>query len=123
MQLVTLYVTVNITPMHNSPPSIPTNDDVSPAEEATLPGRIQSPTSEHLLPLSHHQPVETEITMPHRLGEVSLTSTKDPLSVLDQADEAMKRIGRSNTCEMAVRRIKWVMDTLGPIAEVRVIPF
>jgi hypothetical protein len=122
MQLVTLYVTVNITPMHNSPPSIPTNDDVSPAE-ATLPGRIQSPTSEHLLPLSHHQPVETEITMPQSLEEVSLTSTKDPRSVLDQADEAMKRIGRSNTCEIAVRRIKWVMDTLSPIAEVRVMPF
>ena len=40
-----------------------------------------------------------------------------------QADESMKRIDGSNTWERAVRRIKWVMDTLGPIAEVRVMPF
>ena len=54
---------------------------------------------------------------------MSPTSTKDLRSALDQTDEALKQIDRSDTCEMAVRRIKWVMDTLGPIAEVRVIPF
>jgi hypothetical protein len=118
-------MTVNIKPptLYNSPPCISTEDDDSPAEEAILPGRIQPPTSEHLLPLSHHQPVETETIMPQSREEVSLANTTDPRSALDQADEAIKGIGRSNTCEMAVRRIKWVMDTLSPIAEVRVIPF
>jgi hypothetical protein len=127
-QPVTLYITVNITPSnpYNSPPSIPTEDVDSPAEEATIPGRIQLPAPEHLLPLSHHQSVETGNTMPQNREELSPTSTKNPRFTLDQADEAMKRIvpiDRSNTWEKAVGRIKWVMDTLGPIAEVRVIPF
>jgi hypothetical protein len=123
---VTLYITVNITPpdLCNSPPCIPTEDDDSPAE-ATITGRIQVPVSEHLPPLSHHQPVETDNTMPQSPEEVLPTSTKNPRFALDRADESMKQIvpvDRSNTWERAVGRIKWVMDTLGPIAEVRVIP-
>ncbi len=126
-QPVTLYITVNITPpnLFNSPPSIPTEDDDSPAEEATIPGRIQVPALEHLLPLSHHQPFETGNTIPQSPEEMSPTSTKNPRFALDRADEAMERIvaiDRSNTWEKAVGRIKWVMDTLGPIAEVRLIP-
>jgi hypothetical protein len=122
MQPATLYVTVHVPPptVYNSPSSLPTEVEVSPAEEATLPGRIQSP---HPLPLSHHQPVETEITIPKSREEVSLTSTRDPRSGIHQADEAMKQIDRSDMCEGAIRRIKWVMDTLSPVAEVRVIPF
>ncbi len=119
MQPVTLYITVNITPPNlcNSPPCIPTEDEDSPAEEATRPGRIQVPAP--------HQPVETGNTMSRGREEVSPTSTKNknPRFALDRADEAMKRIDRSNTWERAVGRIKWVMDTLGPIAEVRVMPF
>jgi len=95
-QPVTLYITVNITPPD-------------------------------LLPLSHHQPIETETgnTMPQSREEVSPSSTRNPLSAMHRADESVKRIvptDRSNTWERAVGRIKWVMDTLGPIAEVRVIP-
>jgi hypothetical protein len=124
-QPVTLYITLNITPPNlcNSPPCIPTEDDDSPAEEATVPGRIQFPAPEHLLPLSDHQPVETGNTMPQSQEEMSPgTSTKN----LHRADESMKRIvpnDRSNTWERAIGRIRWVMDTLGPIAGVRVIPF
>jgi hypothetical protein len=64
--------------------------------------------------------------MPHSREEASLTSTKNPRRALHRADESMKRIvpiDRSNTWERALGRIKRVMDTLGPIAEVRVIPF
>ena len=125
---VTLYITVNITRpnLYNSPPSIPTKYDDSPAEEATIPGRIQFPTPEHLFPVSHHQLVETGNTMPQSREEVSPTSTDDPRFALHQADESIKRIvpiDGSNTWVRAVGRIKWVMDTLGPIAEVRVAPF
>jgi hypothetical protein len=133
---VTLYVTVNITPptLYNSAPRIPTADDGSPAEEAPITGRIQSPSPspspspEHPLPLSHHQSVETGITMPQSQEAMSYTTTgaKNPRLALHQAEEAMNRIGRSNTWETresAVVKIKWVMDTLGPIAEVSVIPF
>ena len=101
MQPATLYIEVNITSptLYSSRASIPTDDGSSPAEEAPIPGRTQPPSGpspEHPLPL--------------RLA-------------LDQADEAMKRIDRSNTWQGAVGKIKWVMDTLSPIAEVRGIPF
>jgi hypothetical protein len=60
------------------------------------------------------------------MEEMLPTDTKNPHLPLHRADEAMKRIipiDGSNTWEKAVGRIKWVMDTLGPISEVRVIPF
>jgi hypothetical protein len=127
-QPVTLHLTINIIPpnLNNNPPSIPTGDDDSPAQEATIPGGIQSPALEPLLPASHHQRVETGSTMPQSQEEVSSTSTRHHPLALDRADEAMKRIvpiDRSNTWQGAVGRIKWVMDALGPIAEVRLIPF
>jgi hypothetical protein len=123
-QSVTLYITVNITPpsLHNSPV---VRDD-SPVEEATIPGRIQSPVPEHALPLSPYKPVETGNTMPQSREDASRASTEDPHLALLRADESMKRvvpIDGSNTWEKAIGRIKWVMDTLGPIAEVRVILF
>ena len=123
-QPVTLYTTVKITPptLYNSPPSIPT-DDYSPAEEAPIAERIQFPTPEHPLPLSYDQPVETGNNKPQTREELSpSTGTMNPRLALDKADDAMKTIGRSNTWEGAVGRIKWVMDTLSPIAEVRVTP-
>ena len=127
-QPVTLYITINVTPPNlcNSPPCISTEDDDSPADEATIPGRIQFPVPEHHLPLSHRQNVETGNTVPRSREEVSPTGIKNPRIALDRTDEAMERIvpiDGSNTWERAVGRIKWVMDTLSPIAEVRVIPF
>jgi hypothetical protein len=129
-QSVTLYITINITPpdLYSGPPSTtPIEDDDSPVNdsEATIPGRVQAPAPEHLLPLSHHLPVETGNTVPQIQEEVS-PSTEIPHFSLDQADEAMDRIipiDQSNAWERAVRNIKWVMDTLSPIAEVRVILF
>jgi len=127
-QPVTLYIKVNITPpnLNNRPSSIPTEGGDSHAEEATIPGPIQFPAPEHLLPLSHHQPVENGNTIPQSREEVSRNSTKNLRPALDQADEVMERIvpiDRSNTSERVVGRMKWVMDTLGPIAGVRLIPF
>lgn len=122
---VTLYIKVNITPLiqYDSLPSIPTKDDYSPAEEATIPGRIQFPVPEHVLPLSHHKPVETGNTMLQSWKEMSPTGTENPRFALHRADESVKRIvssDRSNTWERAAWRIKWMMHTLSPIAEVRV---
>ena len=60
--------------------------------------------------------------MPQSREEMSPTSAKNPRFALDQADDAIKWMVttvRSNTCEWVVGRIKWVMDTLGPVAEVR----
>ena len=124
---VKLYITINIIPptLYNSPPGVPPVDDDSPAEGAIIRGRIQLPTPEHPLPSSHDQSVETG-NKPQSREEVSLTSTTNPRLALDRADEAMKRIvpfNRLDGWEGAVRRIKWVADTLGPIGEVRMTPF
>jgi hypothetical protein len=114
-QPVILYISLNIAPpnLYNSPPSMPTADVDFPTEKATIPRRTQPPSPEHPMPLSHHQPVEAGNSMP----------PKNPRLALKRADQAMKRMDRSNTWQGAVGRIKWVMDALGPIAEVRVIPF
>ena len=116
---------IKITPptLYSSPPSIATEHDGNPAEEAPMTGRIQPPSPEHPLPLLHHQPVETDKTKPQSREEASPASTKDFRHALDQADRAMKQMDRSNTWQGAVGRVKWVMDTLSPIAEVRTIPF
>jgi hypothetical protein len=123
-QPVTLYITVNITPptLYNSPPSIPTAVDGPPAEETPIRGRIRPSSPEHPLPLSHHKPVESGNNKPQSREEAPSTSTEDR-SALDRADHAIKQMDRLNTLKGAVGRIKWVMDTLRPIAEVRVIPF
>ncbi len=57
--------------------------------------------------------------MPQDQGETSLVE-KAQIGLV-RADEVEKSIDRSNTWEGAVGKIKWVMDTLSPVAEVRVI--
>ena len=69
---------------------------------------------------------ETENAIPQSWEELSPTSTTNSHSALNSADEALKwvvSIDRSKTWERALARIKWVMDTLGSIAEVHIIPF
>jgi hypothetical protein len=131
----TLYVTVNIKPpsptLHNSPvspPSIPTADDGSPAEEARILTRTQTPSLEHPLLLSDQQTVDAGNNEPQSREVASPASIKDLrlAQALDEADEAINRVvptDRSNTWEGAVAKMKWVMDTLGPIAGVSVMPF
>jgi hypothetical protein len=125
-QPVTLYITVNITPpnLYNSPSSIQLEDGGSRTEKATIPGRIQSPAADPPLPLPHSLPVRTGPPMPE--SREGMSPTEDFLFALDRANESMKLIipiDRSNTWERAVWRINWVMETLSPIAEVRVTPF
>ncbi len=134
MQPITLYLTITVS-ANTASPILPINPhniliegDDSPAEEATKPsmspdsgGPIQSTAPEPLLPLHDHFSVEIGATTSHSQAEA--LPTEGPLIVLRRADEAMKPFDRSNTWEMAVGRIQWMMDTLGPIAEVRVMSF
>ena len=121
MQPATLHIAIKVTPptLNNSRPGLPTKDDNFPANEATMPGRIQSTSPERPLSL---QPVEAGNDKPQSREEASNANSKDLRLAIDQADQAMKRIDRSNSWQGAVGRVKWVMDTLSPIAEVRVIP-
>ncbi len=125
MQPITLYLTMTVSTTMASPILL---GDEAPAEGATRPsmspdsgGPIQSTAPDPLLPLPDHFSVEIGVPTSHSQAEVS--PTEDPVIALRRADEAMRPIDRSNTWEMAVGRIMWVTDTLGPIAEVRVMSF
>jgi len=54
-------------------------------------------------------------------GQAEMSPTEKALIALRRADEAKKPINRKNTWKGAVGRIKRVMDTVSPIAEVRAI--
>ena len=105
------------------PPSIPTEGDDTQAGEVLEPttpsdskGLGQSTESEHP---PDHLLVEGVTPMPQDLGEMSLVD--EAQISLDLAEQAKKSINRSNSWEGVVGRIKWVMDTLSPVAGVRVI--
>ncbi len=129
-QPVTLYMTITVSSnmaspiFPNSPQKLPTKGDDSPAEESTKPsivpdsgGPIQSTAPEPLLPSSDPLPVQTDTPMPDGQAEVSLT--EKALIAVRRADEAKKPIDRANTWKGAVSRIKWVMDTVSQVVEVR----
>ncbi len=54
-------------------------------------------------------------------GQAVMSPTEKALTALRRADEVKKPIDRKNTWKGVVGRIKWVMDTVSPIAEVRAI--
>jgi hypothetical protein len=107
-------------------PNIPTEGDDTLAREVLEPTTVpdsrglgQATESEHPLSLHDHLPVEGIIPMPQDQGEMSLV--EEAQTSLDLAEQAKKSIDRSSTWEGVVGRIKWVMDTLSPVAGVRVI--
>ena len=111
--------------LYKSLSSVPTKVDDSPAEEDTIPGRILFPAPEHFSSPSNRQTIEYGNTIPQSREEMLPTRTKNSGFALQLADEDMEQIvpnDRSNTWEGAVGRVKWVMDTFGPIAEVRTYP-
>ncbi len=106
---------------------MPIKGDDTPAEEATKPsmapdsgGPIQSTTPERLLPSPDPLSVETDTPMP--VGQAEIPPIEKALIALRRADEAKKPIDRANTWKGVVSSIKWVMDTVSPIVEVRAIP-
>ncbi len=126
---VTLYLTITVSAdlpppiIPNNAPEIPTKGDEIPPAEAIKPSMAPDsggPTaSEPLLPSSDPLSVETCTPMPD--GQAELSPTEKALIALRRADEAKRPIDRANTWEGAISRIKWVMDTVSPIAEVRAI--
>ncbi len=82
-------------------------------------GPDQSAAPERRLPPPDLLPVQSSTPMPQDLGETSLVE-KARID-LDRADEVKKSLDRSNTWEGTVGKIKWVMDTLSPVAEVCII--
>ena len=128
-QPVTLNLRVSVSTNRASTgahPDIATEGDDNPTEAVPTLTVVpdsrapdQSTESNHPLPPPDHVPIQSTTAMPQDQGETSLTE-KAQIG-LDRADELEKSIDRSDTWEGVVGRIKWLMDTLGPVAGVRVI--
>ena len=106
-------------------PSILTEGDDSPSQEvhtptATPDSRVpdQSTEPEPPLPTTDNLPVQGSTTVPRDQGQICLV--KEAQDGIDRADELEKSIDGSDTWEGVVGRIKWLMDTLSPVAGVRV---
>ncbi|KAH9047040.1 hypothetical protein EDB84DRAFT_1673774, partial [Lactarius hengduanensis] len=120
---VTLDLTITVLADGTSPSDphiIPTEGDDAPAEDFPQPtmapdssGPDRPSAPGHLSHPPDHRPVESSTLMPQDQGETSVVEKHQIVSV-DQVEEV---IDRSNTWEGAVGRIKWVMDTLSPVAE------
>jgi len=82
-------------------------------------GPSQSTAPEPLLPSPGPLFVDTGTPVPD--GQAEMSPTEKALIVLHRADEAMKPIDRANTWKGTISRIKWVAETVSPIAEVRTI--
>ncbi len=82
-------------------------------------GPIQSTATERPLPSPDPLSIESGTPMPD--GQAEMSPTEKALIALRRADLSKEPIDRKNTWKGAVGRIKWVMDTVSPIAEVRAI--
>ncbi|KAH8997055.1 hypothetical protein EDB83DRAFT_927917 [Lactarius deliciosus] len=132
---VTLYLTVIVSPNTTSGTILPlilpinapiiqsnTIDDspsgeaeVSVAQESMDPTRSAITTgSDTLSPPTDHHPSEINAPIPPAADRRGLSPA---VSALDGADGAMATMNLSNKLEGALGRIKWVMDTVSPVAE------
>jgi hypothetical protein len=126
-QPVTMNLRITVTSNSTSasvPPNILAGGD-NPAEEAPtptvtpdsrLPGR--STEIEHPIPPPGCLPGVGGAPLPQGQGDMPLV--KEARIGLDRADEVEKSVDSSDTWEGVVRRVKWLMDTLSPVAGVRV---
>ena len=135
VQPVTLYLTIAVSANATSRPILPINAidaiatdvDASPMEQATEPAIASAQDSfettpfivaaapEPLSPLMDHVPIGTSSPIPPDVREAMSPAE----SALDDAYKATNAINLTSAWEGAVERIKWVMDTVSPVAGVR----
>ena len=133
-QPVILYLTIAVSAKATSHPILPYNPtnaiatevDVSPMEQATKTTMGQDLTEttpfvvatapEHLSPPTDHVPIETSIPI---LPVPDFRVAMSPAEKLHDADKAMTTINLLQTWEGVLGRVKWVMDAVSPVAEVR----
>lgn len=108
-------------------PQIPAQGDDSPAGELPKPtmaadsrGPDRPTAAEPPSPPPDH-PLVQGTPVPPDQAEMSLSDSEKAQISLDRADQAEKSIDGSNTWQGVVGRVKFVMDTLSPVAGVRVI--
>ncbi|KAH9024759.1 hypothetical protein EDB85DRAFT_252379 [Lactarius pseudohatsudake] len=128
---VTLYLTVIVSPNTTSGTILPINAPIvqsstindshsgeagaSVTQESMTPTRSAITTgSETLSPPTGRLPSEMNTPIPSASDRRGLSPVE---SALDGAGEATATMNLSNKWEGAVGRIKWVMDTVSPVAE------
>jgi len=134
-QPVILYLTFTVSANATSYPILPINATnaiatdvhVSPMGQATKPTMAQdsidttpfavATAPESLSPPTDHVPIEISTPIPQVHDVRAAISPAE--NALRGADEATKEINLASTWEGAIARIKWVMDTVSPAAEVR----
>jgi hypothetical protein len=135
-ELVSLYLTIAVSanaPPHpilpiDTPHAIAAGMDVSPMEQATEPTNaraldsiettqfVAAATPELLSLPTDDVPIVTSSPMPP-MPNIQVMSPAE--NALHGADEATKAINLTSTWESTVERIKWVIDTVSPVAGVR----
>src|SRR6266702_279384 len=135
VQPVILYLTITVSANATSHPILPINPtnaiatevDVLPMKKATKPTMapdsiettpfVVTTVPEPLSPPTDHAPIEDSTPVPLVPDvQAAMSPAED---ALHGADEATKAINLPSTWEGAVARIRWVMDTVSPAAEVR----
>src|SRR6266571_3715589 len=138
-QPVILYLTITVSANATSYPILPINatnaiaTDVHVSsmekamEQATKPTMAQdfiettpfavATAPESLSPPTDHVPIEVKTPIPPVHDVRAAMSPAE--NALRGADEATKEINLASTWEGVIARIKWVMDTVSPVAEVR----
>ena len=137
VQPVTLYLTITVPAIATSRPILPANTtdaiatevDASPMEQATEPTIapaqdsiettpfVVAATPEPLSPPTDQVPIGASTPIPPVPDVRAAMSPAE--SALDDADRATNTINLTSKWEGAVERIKWVMDTVSPVAGVR----
>jgi hypothetical protein len=135
VQPVTLFLTVIVTPNTTSYPILAidaTNlqstevNESSPGEyvPSIAPGSVNT-TRSAVATGSEALPLPADC-LPSEMSTPPPAATNRPAGIslaenaLREAKDAMTTINLCDTWESALERIKWVMDTLGPVAEVRI---
>jgi hypothetical protein len=118
----TVYLTVSLAA---NPRSSTIN---RPAEGADVPSAPQhavdlslatAPTFKPLSASANNLPIESDALAPPTTDcKADISPTE---KALQDADNAVKTMDLYNTWDKALGRIRWVMDTIGPIAEVRTV--
>ncbi len=132
---ITLYLAIAVSANATSHPILPVNAtnamatevDVLPMEQATEPTMAQdsiettpfvvATAPEPLSPPTDDVPIETSTPIPP-VPDVRVAMSPAE-NALHDADEATKAINLPSIWEGAIARIKLVMDTVSPVAEVR----
>ena len=118
---ITLYLTFVVSPNTASSLVLPidaidlqsTEANASTVSEATS-STAQGPDGGTLAPAADHRP-----STPIPLTSVQQAGMPHIEDTLQSAEEAMATISLSDTWGVVLERMKWVMDTLSSVAEVR----